>query len=58
MEKPCFYCQIKAKCPIDMKPVENVDVGLVKTYECEELVKLYLKMREIGLFVKESKNGK
>lgn len=62
MAKECVYCQLKLTCPIGFKPVERLDIGLTKTYDCEELVRLYLKMREIGLYVKEEKqcqaNGK
>lgn len=59
MSKECVYCHLKVDCPIGFKPVDSLDIGLVKSYDCEELVRLYLKMVEIGKYVKEEKeNGR
>lgn len=59
MSKPdCWYCGLLPTCPLNGRPVEELQIGLVKTYECGELVKLYLKFVEIGKFIKEEKEQK
>lgn len=54
--KECIYCGLISKCPLKSKPVEQLvlKTGLIEEeYSCENLVSLYLKMKEIGQFIKE-----
>ena len=48
-------CAAFARCPLNHRAVEDLQINLVKIYDCEELVMLYQKFQEIGKFIKEEK---
>lgn len=55
MEKCCgLWCPV-CPCPLNMRPVEPLEIGMKRTYYCSELVQLYQKFQEIGKYIKEEK---